>query len=453
MRASQAEALWVSDEIRTTEASSRAKPLVYKAAAPASAVEDAQGPTAQVISAATLVRLQRHAGNAAVADLLGSGGRLLEPAARRLADPLRAGPALGSLPTRGPVPRRIVVQRDFAGSFPTKLGGFEMDMITHNDAPAAPSGMKGTIKFVPNPKGPYTNKLGIVQVVKLTDDKVANVEPVSVPSTTGPHIRTKEDKAKGVEGGFFTDVLHQDAFTNPKKPPVIAPKGSAQSPYYPFSNAGAQKFGFRRSENPDDIQAAEMFDFPGTASTTAAFDFSFETVAKGDDNLLTYGAVKWSFSLRKGKVENENMSVTDGSSATFGEALGKHRAFYVHEPVTMYFEFGRDSLVAGETAKIDTFLQYLADFPDVRMKLTGFADRRGDPAFNLALSQRRSEAVAQALVTKGIDAGRVDAPVGLGATESFTPGAKTPQDAEANRHGNRRVTIDFFHPPVPKKGP
>ena len=42
-----------------------------------------------------------------------------------------------------------------------------------------------------------------------------------------------------------------------------------------------------------------------------------------------------------------------------------------------------------------------------RLRVTGYADERGDRDYNLALSRRRAEAVAQYLVASGIDAGQL----------------------------------------------
>ena len=52
---------------------------------------------------------------------------------------------------------------------------------------------KGTIRFVPGEKLPYSNKIGLVQIVKLQDNTGTDVNPVSLPATTGPHVRTTED--------------------------------------------------------------------------------------------------------------------------------------------------------------------------------------------------------------------------------------------------------------------
>jgi outer membrane protein OmpA-like peptidoglycan-associated protein len=351
-----------------------------------------------------------------------------------------AGAGFAALQNRGPT----IIQRSMAGSFLVTQGVFEMGMETQEGAAAGtgPSGLKGTIQFLPGKGSPYSNHIALQQIVKLTDAGGGNVNPVSLPTATGAEIRTKEDKAAGVEGGFFTDVLHNDAFNTKKD----APKGSFLSLNYPFSSSGSQVLGFKRSDEPADIKAAELFDFPGTTGKTDKLDFSFETVAKGTDSGNVYGAVKWAFGLRDGKVVNEDgPHVNDVASPTFNEAVEKHRDFYVHEPAVFHFDFNSDALDAAEEGKIDTFLDYLRRFPDVRITLSGFADERGNAAYNKQLSLRRCNSVAQALIAKGVAADRINPLVARGSTTAFTSDATKDQDSEANRKGNRTVLCVFEH--------
>jgi outer membrane protein OmpA-like peptidoglycan-associated protein len=353
-------------------------------------------------------------------------------------DSYRAGSALSKLPSRG----ARVVQRDIVGTFPTATGEFKIDMKAKQGAltGAGPSGLDGKIKFIPGEKAPYSNKIGLVQIVKLTDAGGAHVAPASLPPARGPKLRTT--KAKGVEGGFFTDVLHRDFGGTGKDVPE-------KSQFLPYYQGGVPIFGFKRSNEAADIKAAELEDFPGTTSKAHNLDFSFETVARGHDTGQNYGALKWAFKLRAGKVQNETKSVSDAASATYEAALEKHRAFYTHEPVTFYFGFDRDVMEAGEAGKIDTFLDYLRTFPDVRLTATGYADMRGNAAYNRDLAMRRARAVIRALRARGVDAARINPPVSRGMTTKFTSDAITPQDKDANRRGNRRVTLTFVRIPVP----
>ena len=150
-------------------------------------------------------------------------------------------------------------------------------------------------------------------------------------------------------------------------------------------------------------------------------------------------------------------------------ALERHRDFYVHEPVTFYFPFDNDELEGPESAKIDTFLDYLTRNPTVRLSLQGVADIRGGASkHNRDLSRNRAEAVAVELIAKGVDPARLDpitiAPnVPASATTDAGTGdqggdaaAAANQDREENRQFNRRVVLTFIQTastPVGGAGP
>jgi outer membrane protein OmpA-like peptidoglycan-associated protein len=393
-------------------------------------------------------------------------------------------------------PGEHLIQCSFSASYlipGSSDGVFEIDLQTREGAiatPATKSGMDGYIRFVPAAGAPNSNVIAITQIVRLTDASGADVDPASMPPAQAPRgalgtagVRTEEDALRGVEGGFFTDVHHRPNAASPG-----VPQGSALLPRYNFQPAApgtvgvagqtqqpaqygggiggvvGQTPGFKRSDDPADMRSAVMYDFPGIASATAELDFEFESVALGEDTMITYGAVNWGFGLRAGRVINEHLHVEAGESATFGEALERHRDFYVHEPVIFYFDFDDDTLSAGEAAKIDTFLAYLTRNPDVELSLEGFADQVGGAsAYNLDLSLRRAQAVESALIARGIPAARINGIlIGRGASTAATTNAGTgdqggnaaigaDQMREANRWANRRVVLTFTH--VPAAGP
>jgi len=78
----------------------------------------------------------------------------------------------------------------------------------------------------------------------------------------------------------------------------------------------------------------------------------------------------------------------------------------------------------------------LAELPDIRIQLEGFADERGDADYNLLLSQKRVEFVRERLVEAGIDAGRIRA-------TAF--GESPAQDATPDSYAlERRVNLTVF---------
>lgn len=381
------------------------------------------------------------------------------------------------------------VQCSFTGSYlipGSSDGVFEIDLQTREGAlgtPPTQSGLDGYIRFVPVPGAPNSNVIAITQIVKLTDAGGTDVDPLSMPPAQAPRgglgdpgLRTEDDPLTGVEGGYFTDVHHRSNAGSPGRP-----RGSTLLPRYNFQPAGpgvtgtagqtqqpaqygggtggvvGQTPGFKRSDDPADIRSAAMYDFPGTSSPTANLNFDFESAALGEDTGITYGAVSWGFNLRSGAVQGEYLDVSAGTSATFDEAIERHRDFYVHEPVTFYFDYNDDALSPTEAAKIDGFLDYLSRNTDVEMSIIGYADQVGGASlYNERLALRRGNSVQDAMLARGIDAARITGVTSVGASTAATTNAGTgdqggdaalgaDQSREANRWANRRVQVVFSH--------
>ena len=305
--------------------------------------------------------LQRSAGNQAVA-------RMLEQTRK----PPPARPGLGTLPRRGSMLARDIAPGAHAGA----LGSMDIKMIAKNDAATGGrTGLDGSVTFTPDPKSPYSSKIGLIQLVKLTDEKGTDINAASMPATSAPQPAHQGGQGRRGRGAASSPTCCTR--TSARRGNPVAPKGGNQTHYY---QGGAPQFGFRRSEKADDIKAAQLTDFPSTTDKDSKLNFAFETVAKGDDNQVVYGSVKWAFNIRGGKVQDETHSFADGASATFDAAMERHRDFYVHEPVTIYYDFDADAPSAGEDAKFANLIPYLTKFPDVHDPRRGLRRpaRRGD---------------------------------------------------------------------------
>ncbi|MFG6489400.1 OmpA family protein [Roseateles sp. BYS78W] len=99
------------------------------------------------------------------------------------------------------------------------------------------------------------------------------------------------------------------------------------------------------------------------------------------------------------------------------------------------FEFGRAEVRPAAQASIAKLAHYLNQHPDRRVLIEGFTDSVGSDAANLALSQRRSQAVAAALRAQGVDPARVDTR-GYGEAYPVASNAST-----SDRAMNRRVEV------------
>jgi outer membrane protein OmpA-like peptidoglycan-associated protein len=99
------------------------------------------------------------------------------------------------------------------------------------------------------------------------------------------------------------------------------------------------------------------------------------------------------------------------------------------------FDTGKAELKAGSQRVIDQIAHFLDENPERQVQVEGFTDSQGPDEYNQRLSQRRADAVAAAIVQRGVEAERVRA---LGYGEEF------PVASNANagsRQLNRRVEI------------
>ncbi len=99
------------------------------------------------------------------------------------------------------------------------------------------------------------------------------------------------------------------------------------------------------------------------------------------------------------------------------------------------FETATTNLVSGSEAELDRIAATLNQYPGVNVRIEGFTDSTGNPEFNMALSLARANKVKEELVTRGVDANRLET-VGRGAANPVAP-----NDTEENRAKNRRIEL------------
>ena len=111
------------------------------------------------------------------------------------------------------------------------------------------------------------------------------------------------------------------------------------------------------------------------------------------------------------------------------------REFAENADTTVYFAYDKSALDANAIAALDSQVEWLKKNPKVNVVVQGYCDKRGTAEYNLALGERRANAVKAYLVDQGICAGRITT-VSYGKEYAF-PG----DTEEAYANSRRGVTV------------
>ncbi len=104
--------------------------------------------------------------------------------------------------------------------------------------------------------------------------------------------------------------------------------------------------------------------------------------------------------------------------------------------VDLLFRTDESYLADSMGTRLWSLAQSLASNPNIRVRLDGFADERGDAAYNLRLSERRVEYVRDQLVAAGVDESRITV-----SAHGEVPAQDESVDSFALE---RRVSLNFY---------
>jgi peptidoglycan-associated lipoprotein len=121
-----------------------------------------------------------------------------------------------------------------------------------------------------------------------------------------------------------------------------------------------------------------------------------------------------------------------GDDASFGDSAGGRLA---GNGKVYYFDYDSNVVRDTDKAAIRSHGAYLASHGGAEVKLEGHTDPRGSREYNIALGERRAQAVAQVLTTKGAEKAQVRV-VSYGAEKLASTGR-----SESDYQQDRRVVL------------
>lgn len=159
----------------------------------------------------------------------------------------------------------------------------------------------------------------------------------------------------------------------------------------------------------------------GRENESVLFDASESVDPEGDPLIYTWNfgdgttqQVSWPqvehrFAVARTYVVRLTVSDHQGESDTTSQAIAIARPIMIPQPAIVLFEFDSTDLKADGMAKLGEVVQAMKQQPTLEADVVGHADAQGTEAYNLALSQRRAQAVSDYLATNGVAASRINA--------------------------------------------
>ncbi|HUS23482.1 MAG TPA: peptidoglycan-associated lipoprotein Pal [Candidatus Binatia bacterium] len=116
---------------------------------------------------------------------------------------------------------------------------------------------------------------------------------------------------------------------------------------------------------------------------------------------------------------------TDSSGSGGTSAGGGAGSATAPAQKVVFFELDSSDLKPDGQALVGQWAQYLSGNPNAKVRLEGHCDERGTREYNIALGERRANAVQQALTSQGVSAKQIsvasfgeERPVALGHDEA-----------------------------------
>lgn len=196
-------------------------------------------------------------------------------------------------------------------------------------------------------------------------------------------------------------------------------------------------------------KSAKGFDVKELQGGKSNVPFTWQIVASRADEVLADGTVL-TYSDRRFPVGPGPIPVMEASTAAVDTVATTKPALKAVELKTtekevvnkafsnLQFSSAKAEISASSLPSLDKMASLLQAHPEWQLSLSGHTDNEGTEAFNQTLSEKRSDAVKQYLVGKGVPADRITTK-GYGQTKPLAA-----NDSKAAKGKNRRVEMEIL---------
>lgn len=142
-------------------------------------------------------------------------------------------------------------------------------------------------------------------------------------------------------------------------------------------------------------------------------------------------------SSNKNEDQTDTNNVPVVEQGPTAEELARQQLEQLKQQNIVYFGFDKYDISSDYANLLDAHAAFLRSNPSVRITVEGHADERGTPEYNIALGERRANAVKMYLQGKGVSADQLSI-VSYGKEKPAVLGHD-----EAAYAKNRRAVLDY----------
>ena len=133
--------------------------------------------------------------------------------------------------------------------------------------------------------------------------------------------------------------------------------------------------------------------------------------------VMTLAACSSSSNLDDGQANETNQVETQTTDTVEVETVQREKTAEeklrekyeaLRQQQIVYFDFDRATIQSSYAELLQAHAQFLVQNPSVKVLIEGHADERGTPEYNIALGERRAEAVAKYLQALGVQADQIE---------------------------------------------
>ncbi len=136
------------------------------------------------------------------------------------------------------------------------------------------------------------------------------------------------------------------------------------------------------------------------------------------DSLAREQAIRDSIERARREAEERIRRAQEDSLAALRRGTEEVRGMVT---AMIHFDFDKSDIRPGDAQILDQKLAVLQANPGLTIEIVGHCDERGSDEYNLALGNRRALSAKQYLVSRGIDAGRINTR-SMGKEQPVNPG-------------------------------